>query len=232
MQIKILILLGLATLPALAQTPEPTVNTEIVTIALDDPIAGLFFNNGKDISIFQANITGLGEPLKYKGPQHLDLRTSEAEFSLKPPLPLPYASVVLPLNSDRVLLACLKSGEAAPKFIAYDIAKARIGVGDYRFFNFSHSVISVIFGSKKFAVKPGADTLVTDPAWKTDVMEIDMEMAIIKETSVKPVYSSEWGHRPGRRNYIFMFDGAQEYKPIKICRFFDVPSREEPKPQP
>ena len=232
MQLRILLLLGLTAFPALAQNPEPTVATEIVTIALDESVAGLFFHNGKDLSIFQANVTGLGEPLKYKGSQRLTLRTSEAEFSLKPPLPPPYASVVLPLNSDRVLLACLKSGEAVPKFIAYDIAKARIGVGDYRFFNFSHSVISVIFGAKKFAVSPGADTLVSDPSWKSEVTEIDMEMAIVKDNSAKPVYASQWGHRPGRRNYIFMFDGAQEYKPIKICRFFDVPSQENPKADP
>jgi len=231
MKKRIAILLGLFVLPAYSQTAEPTVNTEIVTIALDEPVSGLFFHNGNELSIFQANVTGLGEPLKYKGSQSLAVRTSEAEFSLKPPLPLPYASVVLPLDSDRVLLACLKSGEAAPKIIAYDIAKTRIGVGDYRFFNFSRSVISVIFGEKKFAVKPGTDTLVSDSAWKKDVMEIDMVMAIVKDNSVKPVYSSQWGHRPGRRNYIFMFDGAHEYKPIKICRFFDVPSAEEQKPK-
>jgi hypothetical protein len=230
MKIRIGLILSLIALPALSQ--EVTVDTQIVSIALDDPVSGLYFHNGKEISVFQANVTGIGEPLKYKGSQHLLFRTSEAEFTAKPPLPPPYASVDLPLNSDRVLLACLKSGEAPPKIIAYDIAKARIGVGDYRFFNFSHSVISVIFGSKKFAVKPGTDTLVSDPLWKNEVMEIDMEMAIVKEDKIKPVYSSEWGHRPGRRNYVFLFDGGQEYKPIKISRFFDVPSADEPKAKP
>ncbi len=230
MKKRIALLLALFALPAISQ--EVTVDTQIVTIALNDPVTGLYFHNGKEISVFQANLTGIGEPLKYKGPQRLLIRNSEAEFSAKPPLPAPYAWVDLPLNSDKVLLACLKSGEAPPKIIAYDIAKARIGVGDYRFFNFSHSVISVIFGSKKFAVKPGADTLVSDPLWKNEVMEIDMEMAIVKDEKIKPVYASEWGHRPGRRNYIFMFDGGQEYKPVKICRFFDVPSADEPKPKP
>ena len=36
------------------------------------------------------------------------LRASEAEFSLKPPLPAPFASVNLPLDSKRILLGCLK----------------------------------------------------------------------------------------------------------------------------
>ena len=224
------ILFGLLALPGFSQ--EATVNTEIVTIALDDSVTGLFFDNGKDIAIFQANPTGLGEPLKYKGPQRFMVRTSEAEFSLKPPLPAPYAWVDLPLNSNRILLACLKSGDAPMKIIAYDIGKARIGAGDYRFFNFSHSVISVIFGDKRFAVKPGADTLVSDPSWKKEVGEIDLAMAITKDGKAKPVYSSQWGNRPGRRNYIFMFDGPQEYKPVKICRFFDVPPPEPEKAKP
>lgn len=56
--------------------------------------------------------------------------------------------------------------------------------------------------------------------------EIDLVMAIVKDGKTKPVYSSQWGNRPGRRNYIFMFDGPQAYQPIRICRFFDVPPAE------
>ena len=224
------LLFGLLAQPAFSQ--EATVSTEIVTIALDDSVSGLFFHNGKEVSTFQANPTGLGEPLKYKGPRRFMLRTSAAAFSLKPPLPAAHAFVDLPLNSDRVLLACLKSGDAPLKMVPYDIGKARIGAGEYRFFNFSHSVISVLFGEKKFAVNPGEDTLVSDASWKTEVGEIDMAMAIMKDGKAKPVYSSQWGNRPGRRNYIFMFDGPQEYKPIKICRFFDVPPSEPKKTPP
>lgn len=218
------LLLGLLVLPAFPQ--EAVVNTEIVTVALDDSVAGLYFHNGKDIAIFQANPTGLGEPLRYKGPRRFMLRTSEAEFSMKPPLPAPHAWVDLPLNSDHVLLACLKSGDAPVRMVAYDIGKARIGAGQYRFFNFSRSVVSVIFGPRKFAVKPGEDTLVSDASWKSDVGEIDLAMAIMNDGKPKPVYSSQWGNRPGRRNYVFLFDGPQEYKPIRICRFFDVPPPE------
>jgi hypothetical protein len=230
MRILLLFLLGLLALPASSQ--EVMVDTEIVTIALDEPVAGLYFHNGKDVALLQANSTGLGEPLKYKGTQRFLLRTSAAEFSMKPPLPAPHAWVDLPLNSGRVLLACLKSGDAPVKMVAYDIGNARIREGEYRFFNFSHSVISVIFGEHKFAVKSGEDSLVSDPSWKKEVGEIDLAMAIMKEGKAKPVYSSQWGNRPGRRNYIFMFDGPQEYKPIRICRFFDVPPKEPEKAKP
>lgn len=207
-------------LSALGQ--DEVIQTEIVTIALDAPLDNLFFHNGKEISRFQANPTGLGEPLAYKGPIRFALRTSEAEFAAKPPLPAPHAWVDLPVGSERVLIACLKSADAPLRLVAYDIAKARIDSGDYRFFNFSHSAISVIMGDQKIAIKPGENTLVADAAWKKDVGEIDVAMAMMKDGRPKPVYSSQWGNRPGRRNYIFLFDGPQEYKPIRICRFFDV----------
>jgi hypothetical protein len=122
-----------------------------------------------------------------------------------------------------VLLACLKRADEPVKIIAFDIGNARIGAGEYRFFNFSRSGIAVNFGGKKFAVKPGEEKLVSDAKWKREVTEIDLVMAIVKDGKTKPVYSSQWGNRPGRRNYIFMFDGPQAYKPIRICRFFDVP---------
>ena len=224
------VLFGLLALRALAQ--EAPVKTEVVTIALDDSVAGLYFHNGKEIALLQANPTGLGEPLKYEGARRFVLRTSEAEFAMKPPLPPPHAWVDLPPDSDRVLLACLKSGDAPVKLIAYDIGKARIKAGDYRFFNFSHSLISVIFGDRKFAVKPGEDTLVSDASWTKETGEIDLAMAILKDNKAKPVYSSQWGNRPGRRNYVFLFDGPQEYKPVRICRFFDVPPAEPGKAKP
>ncbi len=220
--IRILVLaLGLLAVPAFSQ--QPVVNTEIVTIALDDPVADLYFHTGKEIAYFQANPTGLGAPLRYKGPPRFMLRTSKEEFEMEPPLPAPHAWVDLPLNSERVLLVCLKSGDAPVQLRAYDIGKARIAAGDYRFFNFSRTAISVIFGDRKFSVKPGEESLVSNDTWKKEIGEIDVLMAVPRDGKLKPVYSSQWGNRPGRRNYIFMFEGPREYKPIRICRFFDVP---------
>jgi len=221
---RIFVLLGL--LIACAPAQEVTISTEILTIAIDEPVSGLFYHNGSEICNLQANLTGLGEPLVYKGPRLFELRASPAEFSVPAPLPKPTAWVELPVNSDRVLLICIKSAAAPVKLVAYDIGKARITAGDYRFFNFSHSAVSAIFGEKKFSVSPGADTLLSNEAWKTDVAEIDIKLAVITDGKAKPVYSSVWGHRPGRRNYVFFFDGQQTYKPVKICRFFDVPSKD------
>lgn len=223
---KKLLFIVLASLVHPAFCQDKPVSTEVLTIALDEPVAGLYFHNGTDVSVLQANPTGLGEPLKYKGPRRFILRGSEAEFLTKPPLPPPLAWVDLPAEAERILIACLKTGESPVKLVAYDIGKARIGAGDYRFFNFSHSVVSTVFGGHKFAVKPGEDTLVSDASWKQDVGEVDLAIAIVKDGRAKPVYSSQWGNRPGRRNYVFIFDGPREYKPLRISRFFDVPPAE------
>jgi hypothetical protein len=229
---KFIFFLFLALLTPQAWSQEATVQTEIVTIALDESVNELYFYNGNDFSLLQANPTGLGEPLRYRGPQRFILRKSKEEFAAKPPLPAPVAAVDLPMNCERVLLACLKSGDAPVKLVAYDIGKARIDAGDYRFFNFSHSTVSVILGERKFAIKPGQESLISDVSWKKEVSELDIAMAIMKENEMKAVYSAQWGNRPGRRNYIFLFDGPQDYKPIRICRFFDVPPVEPEKPRP
>jgi len=211
---------GLAVLPVSGK--EPTIKTEIVTVALDDLVTGLYFHNGKDISIFQANPTGLGEPLKYEGPRRFALRKSEAEFSQTPPLPAPFASVMLPQDANRVLVICSKAANDKVRLVAYDIGSSKIKEGDYRVFNFSRTPVSAILGEAKFAIKSGSDRVVSHHSWKDEVLELDVDLAIIRDGKAKRVYSSQWGHRPGRRNFIFLFDGAQEFSPLRICRFFDV----------
>lgn len=216
----ILSVLACCTLPAHGQ--EADVRMEIVTIALEQPVYGLFFDNGGEIARFQAIPTGLGQPLKYHGPRRFILRTSEADFSRTTRLPPPHAWVDLPTDSDRVLLACLKRGDAPVKMLAYDIGRARISAGDYRFFNFSRSPLAIMIGERRLRVGSGEDTLVSRPSWGREVGEIDVAVAVIGDDRTRPVYSSQWGNRPGRRNYVFMFDGPHDYNPIRIARFFDV----------
>jgi hypothetical protein len=215
----------LASAPSCAHAQEPEkIRTEILTLALEEPVAGLFFHNGKEVAVFQANLTGLGQPLLYHGPRRLLLRGSEAEFAAKPPLPEPAAAVDLPAGCDRVLLLCMKSGQAPLKLIAYDISTGKSGAGDYRFFNFSKQPVSVILGDKRFALQAGRDTIVSDLSWKKDTLDLPMQMAIVKDGKAKLAYSSVWGHRSGRRNFVFLFDGKQPAKPVGVYRFFDIPS--------
>lgn len=202
---------------------EQKIKTEIVTIALDEFIDGKFFHDGKGIVDFSANPTAIGQVMNYEGLPRFVIRDTKAEFTQEAPLPAPAAWVDLPANTNRVLLACLKTKDKPLKIVAYDIGSAKLGLGDYRIFNFSRSAVSLILGSEKSAVNSGTTEIISNASWKTEVTELDIMIAMVKDNKAKPVYSSQWGHRPGRRNYIFVFDGPFEYKPLNICRFYDIP---------
>jgi hypothetical protein len=228
--IKLIVLTTLS-LCVSGMAQSPIVRTEIVSIALADSIQDLHFWNGKEACLFQANPTGLGEPLVYEGPENFVLRKHPSEFAQKPPLPAPVAAVRLPLKATRVLIACLQSKDQPLKLVAYDISKAAIQEGDYRFFNFSHSLLSLQIGKEKFSISPGKSHLASNSAWREKVTELDVAIALRRGKSLVPVYSSQWGHRPGRRNFIFLFDGAHEYQPIKISRVFDIAPKDPPPAQ-
>lgn len=223
---RIALLLGLLTISSLAQ--EPPVQTEILTIALDEAVDGLFFADSKAVVPFQANITGLSQPVTYIGPRRFVLRASAAEFAAKPPLPAPAAFVDLPPNANRVLLCCLKSENTALKIVAYDISSTGSRAGDYRVFNFSKQALSVNLGDQSFALSSAGDKNISDPSWQNDVLDLPMQVATVVNGKARLVYSSVWGHRPGRRNFVFMFDGSHPSKPISICRFFDIPTTIKP----
>jgi hypothetical protein len=225
MRKTILLLCSLMSLTAAAQ--QPVVDTEFVTIALDEAVDGFFYFDGVAAQPFQANITGISQPQRYKGPQRFALRENAAEFSATPPLPKPAASVLLPLNCRRVLITCVKSGDKPLRMVAYDISTNN-RAGDYRFFNFSKQTLSLILGEKRFALPPGKDTSVSDSAWRGAVLDIPIQCAAVQNNKPKLVYSSIWGHRPGRRNFIFMFDGSHPTKPVNFCRFFDIPPTAKP----
>lgn len=206
----------------------PTVRTEIVSIALADSVENLFFWNGKEAALFQANSTGLSEALRYEGPATFVLRKDAHEFTSTAPLPAPMASVTLPAQSSRVLIACLRTKDQALKLVAYDISKTTIQEGDYRFFNFSHAQLAIQIDKERLSISPGKTLLASNSAWRKQVTEIDVSIALRRGKSLIPVYSSQWGHRPGRRNFIFLFDGTHDYQPVKICRVFDIAPKEPP----
>lgn len=218
-----LILIALLCNLSFGQEPEPLISTEFLTIALDEPVADLYYKSADKISPFAADLTGLSQPNPYKGPKQFILRKSEAEFALKPPLPSPAASVTLPTTADRVLLACVKSQDKPLRIAAYDISSKGSKAGDYRFFNFCTKTLSVIIGSERFTIDPGKDRVVSSQAWRESVLDLPMQVAKVEANKAKLVYSTVWGHRPGRRNFIFMFDGRHPSKPVSISRFFDIP---------
>ena len=202
------------------------VKTEILAVALDAPVEGLFIDTGNGIQPFSANLTGLGLPMTYQGPRHLVLHKSEAAFKPVPGQqpPTPAGVVELPAVSDRAILVCTHNPDGALKMVAYDISTGGMKPGDYRFFNYSKLPVSFIVGEKKFSLFPGTDNLVSDSKWQTGVMDLEVQFGLrpSADQPFKRVYASVWGHRPIRRNYVFLFDGISPSKPITSRRFFDI----------
>jgi hypothetical protein len=205
----------------------PVVNTEILAVALDQPVDGLFIDTGKGIQPFTANLTGLGLPVLYQGPRRLVLHKTIEAFHPPEgqPTPQPAGIVELPASGNRMILVCLLSPEGTLKMVAYDISSGRMKSGDYRFFNYSKLPVSFIVGEKKFGLTPGTDTVVTGSNWSEEVLDLEVQFGISPAPgqAVKRCYASVWGHRPGRRNYVFVFDGSHPSKPITARRFNDIP---------
>ena len=224
MPIRILLLGGLLLAPVTSraqQNPE-VVKTELVTIALMDTVDGLFYFDGETAQPFTANVTGIGQPFDYQGPRRFVLRENPADFTKAPPVPPPAASVLLPLRCSRVLLACIRSKDQPLRLVAYDIS-TKDRAGAYRFFNFSDRTLSMMVGDQKFAIAPGKNASASNSKWREAVLDLPVQVAAVQDNKAKLVYSSVWGHRPGRRNFVFMFNGKHPTKPIEFCRFFDIP---------
>ena len=53
-------------------------------------------------------------------------------------------------------------------------------------------------------------------------MDLEVKFAIATQERAIPVYSSVWGHRPVRRNMVFLFNGQAASKPLEIRRYNDL----------
>lgn len=217
---------------ALAQQGPPPIKTKLVTVSMGGNVEKLFYKSGDKINLFQAYQLGFGPSLDYVGPRRFILHQSEAAFTAEPPGPPPVAFTDLPANSDKVLLLCVPGAEGKLRLVPYDISKRESQAGDYRIFNLSKDVISVILGDKKFVVNPSQDTIVSSQAWRSGGMDMRCQLATVKDGVATKVYASIWGHEATRRNFIFLTNGATATMPIEILTFYDVPGAEVVPPTP
>lgn len=211
---------------AFGQQPE-VIKTQLVTVALNLHDTTLYYRTGEEIKEFTAGMNGLGDPFPYLGPRRFILHTSKEAFEpvkegQKPPVPA--AFVDLPERSSRVLLVCVPMPDKTLRLIAYDIAKNSMKDGDYKVFNFSKSNLSIILGEKSFIVPTSKDVQVSDNSWQQGVIDLQCKIGIIQpdNKSAQPAYTSVWGHRPIRRNMIFIFDGVRSDKTVQVRRFYDI----------
>lgn len=217
------LILLLAILAGHAPGQAPPHKTRILTLSLDQTIEDVFFINDGQVQPFHAERGGLGAPVAYSGPRGFVLRATAAEFSAPPPAPPPLASVLLPSNSNLVLLVGGRAANGKIRLAAYDLSSSGFRAGDYRVFNFSEKAVSVILGKLRFALTPGTDRIVSDASWQAAATDVPIQMAHIENGKPRRVYSSVWGHQPVKRNLVFLFNGSHHTRPVSIRRFSDYP---------
>lgn len=223
------LLAALLTLGGTSHGQSPAViKTNLLTYApagLPDDFKA-FFRTQDGVLEFMASAGSLGTPILYTGPQSFVIRSSKEEFVLpedqlkqKPPL----ASITLPPNADTVLLICVADEAGKTRLIAYDVSSKTLNRGSYRVFNFSSKPLSVILGDQRFTVAPRSDKSVSDPSWQKEATALTLQIATIKDSKAKLVYSNFWEHYPQRRSLMFLFDGHHVSDPV-IFSSFDVDS--------
>jgi hypothetical protein len=219
MTLRLLTVLSVLASSLFAQN-EP-LKTRMFSLSLDDGIEDVFFLNEGKPQAFKAELSGLGEPFAYNGPALFALRASAAEFSAEPPLPAPLASVALPAKAKLVLLIGQHDADKKIKLNAYDVSPDGFRAGDYRIFNFSDKTLSLILGESKFALKPSEEKTVSNPVLRDKVLDVMIQIAEVKDGKPKRIYASAWGHRPGKRHFVFLFNGTSRAYPVAVRRYSD-----------
>lgn len=215
-------LVALSFLTPSVHAQEATLKTTLVTYAPGDLPEGMtaFFQNGGEIVEFSAMAVGLSEPIRYQGSKRFVLRASKEEFGLPPEqMKPPIAAVDLPENCNNILLLAANAGGGKLRLIPYDVASGNLKPGDYRIFNFSHSVVSMIMGPQKFTVAPAENKVITDSSWKGETKAFSLKIATVKDNKATLVNETMWEHYPQKRQVIFLFDGRRQGEPIGFMCF-------------
>lgn len=225
-----------ATSPVRAESD--VVKTDLMAVCLGGSVPGYFYQNGKGIAMVTAHGQGISSPVTYTGPAVIRFYKDKAEAESSKSgdsSPPPLATVTISGDSDRVLLLFEFSENVdVPVVRSYGIKNSTFGAGDYQIFNFSKTTVYGVLKDKDapIVVPPGEQKIVKTSAWEKDAGPIQATFSLNSDSSVKPVYSSIWGHRPERRSFIVVSGDSSNDQRLKIAKFFDVPSVKAMKPQP
>lgn len=231
-----IISIALATM-AIGAEPGGQVRTEFVTLSLGKNEGPFYYRNDGEIATLSASSKGIGAAIAYNGSRLLSLYGSPdglTERQVGETVPKPVAQVRLPFGEDRVLLMFSNPGgidKDAVTLNATGISSDKMKAGDYRLFNMSKQQVLVVMNEQKAVIEPRSIADVSDASWKSDVIDMQVQLGVKDEGGPRRVYSSVWGHRPGRRTFLFIFDRSDEFRPVEIRCYYDVPRLKEPGPQ-
>ena len=232
----LILLLSLASsLILIGQEKPEVIKTELLTLSINGDVGGYYYRNGKGMEMLQASSDGISVPIYYEGSPVLFLYHKKADLApvakgQKAPEPALKVSVASGANRTLLIFAFGGDPDTPPKVKAYGITDTAFSEGDYRVYNFASQNVYIALNDEKLAVAPGKLGNVRGGSWGKKIQDMRVQLGRKDGSKIVPVYSSMWGHRPERRNFIFVFDRNHERKPFDIKRFYDLPSY-KPKPR-
>jgi hypothetical protein len=205
------------------------VTTEFVTLGLGGGVPTYYYRDNKEIIKLEVTAQGIGAPVTYRGPALLSLYDNPAALAPRDsnePEPVPVLQAKLPVGEDRILLvfsAAQTAKGSESKLHALGISTLKMKQGDYRVFNFSRKSVYAIMDSKKAVIQPGKPFDLSSSVWRSRTLDMEVKIGLNEGDGLRQVYSSVWGHRPTRRTFLFVFDRPDEFRPLEIRRYHDVP---------
>lgn len=198
--------------------------TEFLALSIHEPVDGLYYWHNGQARPFSGSIAGLGQPNPYHGPSRLVLHRNPNAFLEDPPETPPIATVDLPDDANRILLLLFKREGQPLRVAAFPVDTDSLRPGDYRVFNLSSTTVLLALDEEILTLRSGENGLLSNPEWNQAVTDIPVQVGLSIGQRPRLVYSSIWGHYPGRRNFVFLFDGARRSNPIVFRRMHDWPT--------
>jgi hypothetical protein len=200
---------------------EPMLQTELLALALGEPMGELYFQSEGKVQTLNFGMAGLGRPVSYQGSAHLGLcLTREKAALVLPPesQELPPADHRIPLHpqADRTLLLGLKGEDGKTTFKVIPLPTQTFRPGQYLFFNLSEHRLRVRIGPDFFTLEPGRRSFLQPAPPSGEDPDLDLRIVTEIDGELKLVYSSVIPLDPTKRTLIFFFNGRHPSMPLQL----------------
>jgi len=215
---------------------EPEIQTELLALALGEPMGELYFQSEGKVRTLNFGMVGLGRPVSYRGPAHLGLCLSRetAAIELPPesqePPPADHRITLHP-PADRMLILGHKQEGRGTSFRVVPLPTQTFRPGQFLLFNLSGHTLRIRLGADLQTLDPGRRSFLQPAPAAGDDPDLDVMIATEIDGELKLVYSSVIAHDPTKRTLIFFFNGRHPSMPLQLRFLHDrVPPPAEPAP--
>ncbi len=141
-------------------------------------------------------------------------------------------SVVIPENLQHIYLLVvsdLKNKVAPVKMRVVNANHDQIGRGEMLWFNLTKSTVGGQIGSQKLNIKPGAQTLLKEPARGRKGYPVQIYFQVPGDKFIHPLKETRWRHDPSSRTIAFiMVNGKRRAPQILTFSDYRIPEKKEP----